>query len=112
MVSILNSIVKTADLRPHIQDEININYKVNLNTFLNSQKIFLSTLFPYHFRDINMTIAHSIYNITIDQKMKGIVAQISFGIQNEKQTKCGILPKSYNEKDYGGIVEYITLETV
>jgi hypothetical protein len=50
--------------------------------------------------------------VEIDEKSKGLVAFFNYGVKNVEKESCGSVPSSYSEKDYGGVVEYISMEAI
>ena len=57
--------------------------------------MFSTSLINYEYNGIKMPVTHSIKNITIEKKSKGLVALLSFGINEVEQKKCGSVPKNY-----------------
>ena len=57
--------------------------------------MFSTSLINYEYNRIKMSVTHSIKSITIDEKSKGLVALLSFGINGVDQKKCGSVPKNY-----------------
>ena len=72
--------------------------------------MFSTTSINYTYNKITMPFSNAIQTIKIDEKSKGLIAEIKFGLTDVEQIKCGIVPISFNEKDYGGTVEYFTMD--
>ena len=108
----LNNIVPIVDIRSNIELEINLSFKVWLKNYLNSDHLFSTKYIPYSFKNISLPLTHEVQNISVSYSEQGLVAFLTFGLNDREQKDCGVLPQKYNEKEYGGVVEFFTLNSI
>lgn len=106
-----NNTAEDVPLRAEFIGEVNRLYGELLKDSLNNEMLLNNTSFNYTWKGKNVTYLNLVDNFTLSNVgFQGLTYKMIFEVDNF-QNRCSILPATFNES-YGGLQEYIGMETV